>query len=632
MPACATSRGRMPHERAYRLNRQTVCSRRCRRPSVLHINRCRHPRTPLRGASQQQHACAGGCLQKTVSRCCAHWSAPTLHAMPRHVRPCHAAAARPCSPSMCRCSGVHPMARWSTPCLTSPMSPASKLPACGSCRRTRRRHHAGCLAAAAADPQRLAATRLRLHPACGWLACTHAAVDLWQAHTAPRRWNRPTLRASIPTMRDDALLWRDGDDPGAGRHIAARLRTALDALQAGARCCPSSLCRAMGGAARPPRSDSCGPRRGATAARRARASTSPAGMPACHRPARADRPGLHLLAVGPDQDRGTGAGSAGPAGCNGVGRVQQIRARTVPAASMRCRCCRPTGAALMAATAVCAAADANPRAGDAVAARWRARHDPGDPAVRVSAGVSDPRCMGGLRLAFAGPWRGRLALDQPLARKGSGGRAHDGRLSSATRLPATRCRLPSCRARSDAPDDWGAWMAAARRPATSGTIAACCGRSVPYLRDRAAHARAGRAEDAGAGDPAGGAWRAPHLRAGPAVPTVAVDHRHAPLHRHPAAAPARGCASATLALEAQADDAPDPLARLEQAQRGERPACGGGRAQPRAARCVRPLHFAGVVAARGGDHGRQRAGALKVASHRALKALRRALQGDEDAR
>ncbi|WP_374380764.1 sigma-70 family RNA polymerase sigma factor [Thermomonas sp.] len=87
-----------------------------------------------------------------------------------------------------------------------------------------------------------------------------------------------------------------------------------------------------------------------------------------------------------------------------------------------------------------------------------------------------------------------------------------------------------------------------------------------------------------------------------------------------------------LALEAQADDAPDPLARLEQAQRGERLHAAVAGLSPGQRDAVRLLHLQELSLREAEAHGRQRAGALKVASHRALKALRRALQGDEDAR
>lgn len=87
-----------------------------------------------------------------------------------------------------------------------------------------------------------------------------------------------------------------------------------------------------------------------------------------------------------------------------------------------------------------------------------------------------------------------------------------------------------------------------------------------------------------------------------------------------------------LALEAQADEAPEPLDWLEQAQRGERLHAAVAGLSPGQRDAVRLLHLQELSLREAEAHGRQRAGALKVASHRALKALRRALQGDEDAR
>ena len=87
-----------------------------------------------------------------------------------------------------------------------------------------------------------------------------------------------------------------------------------------------------------------------------------------------------------------------------------------------------------------------------------------------------------------------------------------------------------------------------------------------------------------------------------------------------------------MALEAEADDAPDPLERLERAQRGERLHAAVAGLSPGQRDAVRLLHLQELSLREAEAHGRQRAGALKVASHRALKALRRALQGDEDAR
>lgn len=86
-----------------------------------------------------------------------------------------------------------------------------------------------------ADPQRLAGARLRLHPACTWLACRHAAVDLWQAHIRAERPELTDLDGLDPDRAQDALLWRDHD--GLVRVVALPpgCAAALDALHAGER-------------------------------------------------------------------------------------------------------------------------------------------------------------------------------------------------------------------------------------------------------------------------------------------------------------------------------------------------------------------------------------------------------------
>lgn len=96
------------------------------------------------------------------------------------------------------------------------------------------------------DPQRLAATRLRLHPACTWLACTHAAVDLWQAHMRAESMESADLAGIDPDHAQDALLWRDGDDLVQVAALPPGCAAALDALQAGTALLPVlSACRAM---------------------------------------------------------------------------------------------------------------------------------------------------------------------------------------------------------------------------------------------------------------------------------------------------------------------------------------------------------------------------------------------------
>lgn len=84
-----------------------------------------------------------------------------------------------------------------------------------------------------ADPQRLALAHVRLHPACAWLDCTHAAASLWQAHMRAERPELAELDGINPDVAEDALAWRDP----AGRVQVAALpkgcARALDALQSG---------------------------------------------------------------------------------------------------------------------------------------------------------------------------------------------------------------------------------------------------------------------------------------------------------------------------------------------------------------------------------------------------------------
>ena len=89
-----------------------------------------------------------------------------------------------------------------------------------------------------ADPQRLAATRLRLHPACAWLACTHAVVDLWQAHMRAASMESADLAGIDPDHAQDALLWRNDDGLVQVAALPPGCAAALDALQAGAALLP----------------------------------------------------------------------------------------------------------------------------------------------------------------------------------------------------------------------------------------------------------------------------------------------------------------------------------------------------------------------------------------------------------
>ena len=63
------------------------------------------------------------------------------------------------------------------------------------------------LAGHLADPQRLPATRVRLHPACTVLVSEHAVVSLWAAHQGEGRIEDVDLRRA-----ESALVLRDGDE------------------------------------------------------------------------------------------------------------------------------------------------------------------------------------------------------------------------------------------------------------------------------------------------------------------------------------------------------------------------------------------------------------------------------------
>jgi hypothetical protein len=63
------------------------------------------------------------------------------------------------------------------------------------------------LACHLADPQRLPAARLALHPACTLLVSEHAVVSLWAAHQGHGRIEDVDLRRA-----ESALVLRDGDE------------------------------------------------------------------------------------------------------------------------------------------------------------------------------------------------------------------------------------------------------------------------------------------------------------------------------------------------------------------------------------------------------------------------------------
>lgn len=82
--------------------------------------------------------------------------------------------------------------------------------------------------------------------------------------------------------------------------------------------------------------------------------------------------------------------------------------------------------------------------------------------------------------------------------------------------------------------------------------------------------------------------------------------------------------------EAHMDAEPGPAERLERAQQDARMRGAVDRLSPGQRDAVRLLHLQELSLREAEARGGQSAGALKVASHRALKALRRALQGEHD--
>lgn len=204
------------------------------------------------------------------------------------------------------------------------------------------------------------------------------------------------------------------------------------------------------------------------------------------------------------------------------------------------------------------------------------------------------------------------------------------------RHPASRRPMPpslDADASSDAPDDWGAWMARAQA-GDQQAYRALLQAVGPWLRTIARRMLGHEdAEDAvqeillvvhGVRH-----TYEPGRPFKPWLSTIATRRCIDILRRRQREGLRVGDA---MALEAEADDAPDPLERLERAQRGERLHAAVAGLSPGQRDAVRLLHLQELSLREAEAHGRQRAGALKVASHRALKALRRALQGDDDAR
>lgn len=204
------------------------------------------------------------------------------------------------------------------------------------------------------------------------------------------------------------------------------------------------------------------------------------------------------------------------------------------------------------------------------------------------------------------------------------------------RHPASRRPMPpslDADASSDAPDDWGAWMARAQA-GDQQAYRALLQAIGPWLRAIARRMLGHEdAEDAvqeillvvhGVRH-----TYEPGRPFKPWLSTIATRRCIDILRRRRREGLRVGDA---MALEAEADDGPDPLERLERAQRGERLHAAVAGLSPGQRDAVRLLHLQELSLREAEAHGRQRAGALKVASHRALKALRRALQGDDDAR
>ncbi|MFN7183697.1 MAG: RNA polymerase sigma factor [Thermomonas haemolytica] len=84
-----------------------------------------------------------------------------------------------------------------------------------------------------------------------------------------------------------------------------------------------------------------------------------------------------------------------------------------------------------------------------------------------------------------------------------------------------------------------------------------------------------------------------------------------------------------IAAETFVDAGPEPADALARAQRDAQVRRAVSALSPGQRDAVRLLHLQGLSLREAERQGRQSAGALKVASHRALKALRRALQGEQ---
>lgn len=83
-----------------------------------------------------------------------------------------------------------------------------------------------------ADPERLAATRLVLHPACGWLRSKHALWSIWNAHQLTDDLRDAALGAIAIDAPEAVLVTRQQWDVQV-MPISEDLAAALDALREG---------------------------------------------------------------------------------------------------------------------------------------------------------------------------------------------------------------------------------------------------------------------------------------------------------------------------------------------------------------------------------------------------------------
>ncbi len=85
-----------------------------------------------------------------------------------------------------------------------------------------------------ADPEKLAAARLVLHPACGWLRSRHAACSIWQAHQGLDDPGEADLRGIDMGQAEDVLVSRPLLEVGVVRLPPGGLEF-LEAIRSGLR-------------------------------------------------------------------------------------------------------------------------------------------------------------------------------------------------------------------------------------------------------------------------------------------------------------------------------------------------------------------------------------------------------------